>query len=65
MGNISIKIFIENSFKAIDQVFQMELGVNLETKQEKFYQKQTTGILRWFLRILSYAGDTGVEEKVQ
>lgn len=65
MGNISIKIFIENSFKAIDQVFQMELGVNLETKQEKFYQKQTTGILRWFLGILSYAGDTGVEEKVQ
>lgn len=58
-------MFIENSFKAIDQVFQMELGVNLETKQEKIYQKQTTGILRWFLSILSYAGDIEVDEKVK
>lgn len=65
MGNISINMFIGNSFKAIDQVFQMELGVNLETKQKKFYQKQITDILRWFLGILSYAGDTGVEEKVK
>lgn len=65
MGNISINMFIENSFKAIDQVFQMELGVNLETKQEKIYQKQTTGILRWFLSILSYAGDIEVDEKVK
>lgn len=65
MGNIFINMFIENSFKAIDQVFQMELGVNLETKQEKIYQKQTTGILRWFLSILSYAGDIEVDEKVK
>lgn len=51
-GKDVIKNFIENSFKGIDQVFQMELGFNLETKQEKFYQKQTTssgGFLAFFL----------------
>ncbi|XP_052586623.1 guanylate-binding protein 1-like [Peromyscus californicus insignis] len=33
------KIFTENSFKDIDQVFQMELRTKLETKQEEFLKK--------------------------
>lgn len=38
-GKCIIKIFIENSFKVIDQVFQMELGVNLETKEKNTKNK--------------------------
>ncbi|XP_006986182.1 guanylate-binding protein 1-like [Peromyscus maniculatus bairdii] len=33
------KIFMENSFKDIDQVFQMELRTKLETKREEFLKK--------------------------
>ncbi|XP_008826509.1 guanylate-binding protein 1 [Nannospalax galili] len=35
----AIEIFIKNSFKDIDQVFQKELGTKLEIKREEFYQK--------------------------
>ncbi|XP_036045185.1 guanylate-binding protein 1-like [Onychomys torridus] len=35
----AIEIFMENSFKDIDQVFQMELRTKLETKREEFLKK--------------------------
>ncbi|XP_051021936.1 guanylate-binding protein 1-like [Acomys russatus] len=41
----AIKIFMDNSFKDIDQVFQSELGTKLETKREEFCKKNVQASL--------------------